>query len=62
MELNLNVLYDMAPQSLVLDILQNNLCRGKSSRSYIGFWTLPKTINKFEERQMVVKESPVKVS
>ena len=62
MELNLNVLYDMAPQSLVLDILQNNLCRGKGPRSYIGFWILPGTINKSEERQMVVKESPVKVS
>ena len=42
--------------------INNNNCRDKGPKSYIGLWVSPKTIDKFEERQIVVKGSPVKVS
>ena len=40
----------------------NNNCRDKGPRSYIGLWDSPGTIDKSEERQIVVKGPPVKVS
>ena len=41
-------------------VLQKNLYRGKGLRSYIGTWALSKDINRFEDKQIMIKDSQTK--
>ena len=68
----MTILKELLHQSKIQTIFNNSIaknlqsidenCRGKGLRSYIGLWASPGTIDESEERQIVVKGSPVKVS